>query len=210
MGIMGHHLSVIEKENKVVKICQAYKEGKFTLESICQAEGNIGIRTFQNWCKADPKFQAMYQQARADSKNAFKSVLANKARESLLQRMTGYDHPETTTEMRYVPGVGDEARDVTKERHVKKTMKHYPASPDLIKFALINSDDENFKDKRVQEIALVPKKDAEPVESLPTDRLVAMETEMLQIRDKYVTEAKKGAPGDNEGGGSENPEQPES
>jgi len=210
MGIQGHHLTVDQKQNRVEKICVAYSKSDDTLESICQAVAEIGIRTFQRWCKQSPQFQKMYQDAREDSNNAFNARLANLARESLKRRVMGYDHPEVTTEAKTVPVSGSDGKERIKEKHVKTTMKHYPASPDLIKFTLVNTDPEHFKDKKHQEIAIKPTDEKDPLEGLPTDQLIAMEQEIIELENRYLESGKKDGSGDDNIEGEENVEQGDS
>ena len=183
----GQSFTDLQKKNKITKILKEYSDGINTLGSICRSIGNISSRTFYRWIKGNAEFEKMYQDAQEDSQEAFYSLLANKARKSILKKVSGYEYEEIMVESEMIPS--GKNKKVEGKETIRKTKKHVAASDSLIKFALINADKTRFQDKIVCDSTVnLENKEQDITEMLTTDQLMEMEAKMLEIQKEYTGE----------------------
>ena len=137
------------------KICDKYKEGFHTIESICNAY-DVTYAAFHCWITPDRKgfiqeVQALYKEACDSSDENFGLLIKNAAREELLNRLK----PRVATDVK-IEDVKNTQGEVTGE---KTTTTHKTVMPDAtsVIFALTNKDALNFKNQHslVGEISVI-------------------------------------------------------
>ena len=120
-------------------------------------------------------------------KNEYMEKVRNKARDSFIKRIGGYEFDEITKDVKMVPDPSGKGKKL-KEEHIKTIKRHVPPSDTCIIFGLKNSDPENFQDKVTSDVN-VRKDMPSIIEKLETSDLLEMEKEINEIQDKYTQKA---------------------
>jgi len=126
-------------------ICKKYAEGLDTIESVCKNYG-VEYATFYNWTTKDRageirEIRDLYKNARENAEVNYGVALKNRAKESLLRKVTYTEVEETHTEQKV------DANGKPTTSSIKKVKKTLPPSDNALIFALTNTDPKNFKNK---------------------------------------------------------------
>jgi transposase-like protein len=116
------------RKSIVDRICELIRSDTYTIAEICQ-NVSISRETFYKWERQYIDFSDAIKKAKDDRDLKFAAA----ARNSLLQKLTGYTYEETKVVYVTKKGIKAEAEEV-------KTTKHVPPDTVAIIFTLCNKD----------------------------------------------------------------------
>ncbi len=125
------------------KICNKYAEGTNTIEGVCE-NYSVKYATFHSWITEGRKgyiqeVQALYKKAIEQCDANYDTELKNKAKESLLKKVSYVEIEETHTETK----VGSDGKPISSS--IKKVKKTLVPTDSAIIFSLTNKDPKNFQ-----------------------------------------------------------------
>ena len=131
----------------VRKVCEIYRTGEFTLESVCENAG-VPYRTFKHWwtkyenegsnCGSRwsklAEVADLWEDAKCQKNAIAHKKLIELSETMMLKRISGYNYEETTTKVRLK--TNKEGMEVFIPVLIKKVTKHVPPSDNMIKYTL--------------------------------------------------------------------------